>query len=238
VDSQPGERLSVPVRVRGVDQVHVWVYPVDLERLFVREQQVRAVEDISLAGIAPVLETEVDLPLNYGTLAEHSIELDLTNPGAYLILLRSQTVRASSLAIISDLQLDVIEDASGAVLHVSVSNREGAPQEGAEVYAAYPWSGAVVDDTTDLRGMVHLLSFNGSAHVLGRVGESYAVYRGGEIDAFANPSVLYTGWVAGLPDELMRGQAERAAEINDENVFNYRQDVLDNRRSTSNFELW
>ncbi len=236
VDAPPGRGLELPLRVRAVDEVDVWAYAVDLERLFLREKQIRAVEDIVLSGIPVELEATFELPMNFGALAEHTVDLDLREPGAYLVLVRSDTTLASTLAVVSDLQLDIVEDPAAASLHVGVTDRTGEPHEGALVRIAHPGAGATQSGETDLRGLVHLAGYNSNAHVLARVGDAYAVYRGGTDDRFAAPSQINTGWAHGAePGDLLRGQQGRMREMQQDNIQDYESNVFRNRRSMSNF---
>lgn len=237
VEGAPGTTLRLPLRVRGVESVRIWAYAVDLERLFLREKQIRAVEAISLAGIDPVIELEQALPLNYGTLADQHVDLELPGVGAYLVMVRSDTALASTLAIVTDLQIDIVEDPSARTLHVSVADAAGAPIDDALVRVARRGAATTESERSDLRGLVHLDGYGSDAHVLARVGDSYAVYRGGEVDTFAMPSQIYTGWRIAVGDGLLEGQAGRAQFINEANVMEYEENVLRNRRSVSNFDL-
>jgi tetratricopeptide (TPR) repeat protein len=237
VDAATGRGLTIPIRVRAVDSVEVWAYAVDLERLFLRENQVRAVENILLSGIPPIVEESFDLPMNFGALAEHEISLPLREAGAYLVLVRSETTLASTLAIVSDLQLDIVEDPRANALHIGVTDRNGQPLEGATVRVAYP-GGTPMTAETDLRGLVAHNGFNATAHVLARAGEQYAVYRGGEDSGFDAPSQINTGWGhAPAPASLMEGQQMRMQEVQESNIIEYEQNVFRNRRSISNFDL-
>jgi tetratricopeptide (TPR) repeat protein len=237
VEGAPGSNLRLPLRVRGVESVRIWAYAVDLERLFLREKQIRAVEAISLAGIDPVIELEQALPLNYGTLADQHVDLELPGVGAYLVMVRSDTALASTLAIVTDLQIDIVEDPSARTLHVSVADAAGAPIDDALVRVARRGAATTESERSDLRGLVHLNGYGSDAHVLARVGDSYAVYRGGEVDTFAMPSQIYTGWRIAVGDGLLEGQSGRAQFINEANVMEYEESVLRNRRSVSNFDL-
>ena len=262
VTTEPGKGLELPLRVRGVDQLRGWVYAVDLERLFLREKQIRAVEDISLAGIKPVLDFDVKLGAVYGNLADHPLRLDLKKPGAYLVLLRGPTVRASTLAIVSDLKMDIVEDMGSNSLHVSVSKlNDSTPQEGALVRFAHPGAAQTESSKSDLRGMVKLNGYNRSTHVLAKVGDAYAVYRGTEPDLYAMPSQIQTGharrpskrrrnrqqnfdsfdmeapMASPASEGLLQGQKQRALEMQNDNIMMYEQKVLRNRRSESNFLL-
>ncbi|MBN1945561.1 MAG: tetratricopeptide repeat protein [Bradymonadales bacterium] len=241
VEGAPGPTLDLPIRVRDVEQLQMWVYEVDLERLFLREKQVRAVEDISLAGIEPVLEREIELPANHGTLAEHTVQLDLPRPGAYLVLLRGPTVRASSLAIVTDLRLDIVEDLGSGSLQIWVTDRRGRPQQGARIRAAMPYAGYTTSQVTDLRGLARLQGYGQDAHILAQAGDTYAVYRGAEQDGYALPSQIYTSGYAAAPldfeDSLIEGQMRRAIDLQMDNEAVYEQNVLRNRRQESNFEL-
>ena len=236
VQAPPTGRVELPLRVRGVDEVSVWAYRVDLERLFVREGQIQAIGDVSLAGIEPAIELQTDLPVNYGSLAEHEIALDLPETGAYLVLARSESARASSLVIVSQLQMDIVQDRSNGSLRVAVTDRDGAPSEGAVVRAA--GSGRTEKEATDLRGVALLSGYDHNAHVVARVGDSYAVYRGVTVDRFAAPTDVHTGVAyVDFDDGLIDGASMRAQELRLDNAAMYEQNVWGNRRSTSNFEL-
>lgn len=240
VQGLPGEGIELPLRSRGVEHVQMWAYQVDLERLFLREKQVRAVSDISLAGIEPALEAEIDVPIGYGSLVDHQVELALYDPGAYLVLLRSDTALTSSLVIVSDIHLDIVQDPYSYVLHVAVLDSDGAPIDGATVRFSDRYADTTDSETTDLRGLVHLTGRGAETHILARVDDSYAVYRGGEIDRFAMPSEIDTGWgYAEVPiDWMLEGQLNRNALIQEDNLYIYDAQVFGNRRDTSNFELW
>ena len=236
VEGRPEQDIVLPIKVRGVNQITVWAYPVDLEQMFLRERQIQASDNVALAGIEPALHMEHELPLNYGSLAEHSVSLDLPEQGAYLVLVSSETARTSSLVVVSELQIDLVEDPATSVLRVSVTDQRGVPQEAATVRVAS--RGSVSSEQTDLRGIAHIYG-DRTTHVVARVGDSFAVYRGAEIDSYAMPSQVYSGAVVGgrFDDALFGGTNDRVQELIEDNEMSYQHNVWGNRRSVSNFEL-
>jgi len=236
VEGRPEQDIVLPIRVRGINEISVWAYPVDLEQMFLRERQIQASDNVALAGIEPALHTEYELPLNYGSLAEHSVSLDLPEQGAYLVLVSSETARTSSLVVVSELQIDLVEDPATSVLRVSVTDQQGVPQEDATVRVAS--NGSLSSEQTDLRGIAHIYGSR-TTHVVARVGDSFAVYRGAEVDTYAMPSQVYSGAVVGgrFDDALFGNTNQRVQGLIEDNGMSYQNNVWGNRRSVSNFEL-
>src|SRR5690606_15882096 len=111
-DDEPREGPTVPLESRNIKEAAVTVYPVDLMRLYLTRRTLDGIAGIDLAGITPLVETTV--PLGDGSDIEGRetpILLPLESEGAYLVMVRGDDRYASGIALVSPLELDVLEEA-------------------------------------------------------------------------------------------------------------------------------
>jgi hypothetical protein len=179
--ARPGAKVVVPLTYRNVAQAEVSVYPVDLMTLYLREKTLARVAGIELSGISSTLRRTVELSQDAQLRArEKQVELDLQKPGAYLVIARGGEQHASGLVLVTDLELDVREDAAFGKLRIQVLRQgEGGYVRGADVKVVGSASQRIVSGKTDPRGLFVAEGVAGTSTVIARLGErEYAFFRG------------------------------------------------------------
>ncbi|MCA9000500.1 MAG: hypothetical protein KDB61_01160, partial [Planctomycetes bacterium] len=176
----PGEQVKLRLTHRNLDRAELLVYPVDLMTLYLREKDLSRVTQVNLAGVSPKFRGTLDIT-DVGTLRKKSIDtsLPLTEPGAYLVLVRGGSIHASSLVLVSDLELDVEEFSDGGV-RVQVSGfQEDAFLKDVDIRVLGSENGKFSIGKTDLRGLFSAEDVQGRATVIARKGDNhYAFHRG------------------------------------------------------------
>ncbi len=182
---RPGEKAKLELVHRNVAEAEVLVYPVDLMTLYLREKNLSRVTAVNLAGIAPKVRRALELGRVDGdTAAKHAIELQLDEPGAYLVICRADERHASGLVLVSKLELDVKEDVQSGRVRVQVSERDAAGKpsrfvRNADVRVIGSLNPEFVMGSTDPRGLFAAEGIWGASTVIARAGErSFAFHRG------------------------------------------------------------
>lgn len=187
----PGEQVQLEITWRNVEVAKLLVYRVDLMTLYLREKDLSRVAAVNLAGIAPTLETSVELG-GGRDLLERTLKtpLDLPGPGAYLVLARAGETFASGLVLVSDLELDVIEDpGSGRVRVEAQSTSEHHFLRDVDVRVVGSGNGRVTSGQTDPRGLFVADGVIGRATIIARLGkDQYAFHRGEALLAQVQPT--------------------------------------------------
>ena len=177
----PGTNPEIKLTWRNLEEATILVYKVDLMTLYLREKDLSQVASVNLAGIAPTLETQVELG-GGRDLRDRSLTttLELADPGAYLVLARAGETFASGLVLVSDLEVDVVEDAlDGRVRVEAQSRQQGRFLRDVDVRIVGSEDGQVILGSTDPRGLYVTDGVAGRATVIARLGEDhYAFHRG------------------------------------------------------------
>ncbi|MDG1498491.1 MAG: tetratricopeptide repeat protein [Planctomycetota bacterium] len=177
----PGRRVAVPLDFKGVDEVELLLYPVDLMTLYLREGDLKSVAQVNLAGIAPAFRKSYDLAPELGLGLSHiELELDSLETGAYLAMARAEGLFASGLVLVTDLALLVNEDTRLGQVRAQVT-RDGSWSfvEGVDIRVVGSGDGAFQAGKTDKRGLFVSKGVVGEATVIARFGErEYAFHRG------------------------------------------------------------
>ncbi len=198
IDQQPGIRLianlqedliprpeplgaSVDLEYRNIEEAEIKVYPVDLMRLYLTRRNLDGVAGIDLSGITPLIETTVSL--GEGTDfddQERSIPLPLKKEGAYLVMVRGDTLYASGIALVSPLELDVLEEPEAGRIRVTVRDTEtGDLLPDVQVRVIGSGNNQFFSGETDLRGVFVAEGVTGQVTAVARrETDQYAFYRG------------------------------------------------------------
>ncbi|MDA1263953.1 MAG: hypothetical protein O2816_02605, partial [Planctomycetota bacterium] len=178
--ARPGQAISLEMEVQNVHEVELLVYAVDLMTLYLREKDLSQVTAVNLAGIAPTLATTIAIDEGRDLRErEATAELALTEPGAYLVIARSGGLHASGLVLVTDLELEVVEDAvSGRVRVQALDRGDGRYLRDVDVRVVGSASGSFVNGETDPRGLFLADGVAGMATVVARQGDHYAFHRG------------------------------------------------------------
>ncbi|MBK7875258.1 MAG: hypothetical protein IPJ77_05840 [Planctomycetes bacterium] len=179
--ARPGAKVEVALSHRNVARAEVLVYPVDLMTLYLREKTLANVAGIELAGISPTLRRTVEFQQDAQLrMREERVELALADPGAYLVIARGDEQHATGLVLVSDLEMEVREDADAGRLRIQVQRHSDARfVRGADVKVVGSSSRSIVAGKTDPRGSFQADGVAGTSTVIARLGErEYAFFRG------------------------------------------------------------
>jgi len=179
--AKPGETVHLALRSKNVAEVELAIYPVDLMTLYLREGDLSKVAQVDLSGIAPEIARTLALDgANALREVEQKLDLALPKTGAYLVIARGGELFASGLVLVSELELDVSEDAArGGVRVQVVDGRDGKYVREVDVRVVGSADKKIQRAKTDLRGMASLDQVHGLATVIARASDNrYAFYRG------------------------------------------------------------
>lgn len=179
---KPGEQVSLKVKHRNVASIHIQAYKVDLMKLYLREKSLSNMTQVHLAGIEPTLVKEI--PLKDAARYENhelSVDLDIKDEGAYLVICRAENLYASGLALVTPLSIEVQEEAESGRVRVNLIDdvKEERPA-GVHVKAVGSGGdGEIRSGETDLRGVFVADGLVGEVTVIARDADArYAFYRG------------------------------------------------------------
>lgn len=226
--ARPGEPIAFELEYKNLEEVELLVYSVDLMTLYLREQNLSNITQVNLAGISPTLRQVVSLERTTNARsAKHTVQLELVNAGAYLVICRGEDRFSSGLVLVSDLELEVDEDPRSGRLRVQVLDvASGSYLRDVDVRVVGSSDGAFQSGETDPRGLFIADNVKGLATVIARSGDrQYAFHRGSQPlgartdqpgqsqsdgvpypQSALNPSFFSN--VIGLNDENFRGQQE------------------------------
>ncbi len=186
--AQPGEAPVLTLHHKNLERVEILVYKVDLMTLYLREKNLTNVTSINLAGISPTLRQTVELRSG-NTLREEQTEarLDLTDPGAYLVICRGMSLHTSGLVLITQLELDVHADQQSGRIRVQATSTEDQRYlHEVDVRVIGSGNNSFTSGETDPRGIFVADGVRGAATVIAKHGEShYAFHRGTQLLAQA-----------------------------------------------------
>jgi hypothetical protein len=180
-EDNPADEPSVSLRSRNIKEAAVTVYPVDLMRLYLTRRSLDGIAGIDLAGITPLVETTV--PLSEGIdfdARSTEIPLPVESEGAYLVMIRGDDRYASGIALVSPLELDVLEENAAGRVRVTVRLAEtGEFLPGVQVRVIGSGNERFFSGETDLRGVFVAEGVRGQVTAVARRdGDQYAFYRG------------------------------------------------------------
>ncbi|MGC9326967.1 MAG: tetratricopeptide repeat protein, partial [Candidatus Hinthialibacter sp.] len=97
---------KVHISVRNIEQLTFKLHPLDLQTYFQSKHRIRDVEDLDVNLIAPDKIWDVT-PDNYRPcqLLSQDIEIPVEGPGAWVVQVKSKTLEAAALLIVSDLAI-------------------------------------------------------------------------------------------------------------------------------------
>ncbi|MDF1836249.1 MAG: MG2 domain-containing protein [Planctomycetota bacterium] len=225
----PGETVQFTLTHRNVEQAEMLVYPVDLMTLYLREKDLSRVTQVNLAGVSPKYRGALDLPSGASLRSQElQTTLPLTEPGAYLVILRGGSLHASSLVLISDIELDVDEFTNGQVRVQVSSHKDDAFLKDVDVRVLGSDDGEFSIGKTDLRGLFSADSVRGKATIIARMGHNhYAFHRGTQSLSLERRRNKDSGMQTANPD-----QAFFFSNVNRMNGVNF-----DNRAQTLDQEI-
>ena len=205
---RPGETAMVPLHFRNLEEVELLVYPVDLMTLYLRERSLSGITEVNLAGIHPLVERTVTLE-DDGSMRTQDVEvaLDLPESGAYLVICRANSLHASGMVLVSDMELEVAAaPAQGSVRVQAIDRGDGSYLGDVDIRVIGDHDGRLVRGRTDRRGLFSSHDVHGAATVIARFGpRDYAFYRGSPSIQVAFASDLLPVQSAGM--EMLGSEA-------------------------------
>lgn len=175
---KPGESSKIEIALRNLKSVDLAVYKVDLMRLYLMRKSLSDMGKVQLFGIAPVHQRTLELSSGEDFEDhEQSVELPLSEAGAYLVLARSGELTSSGLLLRTDLEIEAQELVGQGRIRVNVKQADRFLAR-ATVKVVGDRDGKIRTGKTDQRGVFIADALQGRATVLARVGDSYAFYRG------------------------------------------------------------
>jgi tetratricopeptide (TPR) repeat protein len=178
---EPPAKPGIGLDFRNIAQVDVKVYPVDLMQLYLTRRNLNGISGIDLAGITPLVEKAVTL----GSGADYddqsrTIELPLTKEGAYLAMIRGESLYASGIVLVSPLEIETLEDPAGGRVRITLRDaRTKNLLPKVEVKVIGSDNPQFISGTTDLRGVFVAEGVRGMVTAVARKGDlEYAFYRG------------------------------------------------------------
>ncbi|WP_145266692.1 tetratricopeptide repeat protein [Tautonia plasticadhaerens] len=199
--ARPAEGPTVPLESRNIEEAAVTVYPVDLMRLYLTRRNLDDIAGIDLAGISPLVETAVSLGDGSDFDAKETpVPLPIESEGAYLVMVRGDGRYASGIALVSPLELDVLEEPDAGRVRVTVRLAEtGELVPGVQVRVIGTEDERFVSGETDLRGVFVADGIRGQVTAVARRdADQYAFYRG-------------TGYVGAPPEAPRTPEASQVA---------------------------
>jgi hypothetical protein len=178
---QPGESVQVELRHKGLEEVEMLVYKVDLLTLYLREKNLSEITQVNLSGISPTLQTEISLEESEDRReSKDMITMELTEPGAYLVIARGGELFASGLVLVSNLDLEITEESGSSRVRVqALDAANGTYVRGVDVRVIGSSNQRFTRGLTDPRGLFVADGVMGSATVVAKLGKDhYAFHRG------------------------------------------------------------
>ena len=179
-------------------------------KLYLLEKNLSTITSVNLAGIKPALVSTVALGDGKDYIDKaRTVDLDLEEEGAYLIICRGDQLFTSGLVLVTPMRIEVQEDPPAGRLRVNIVNaltREYVKRVHVKVIgSANP---AFVSGETDLRGVFVADGINGIATATARdTANRYAFHRG--TLALGNPPPPPISQAAAKPAQ--RKQAKKAS---------------------------
>ncbi len=180
-DTPSGIDPTITLTHRNVGRVGVTVYPVDLQRLYLTRRNLDRIAGIDLAGITPLVKTELDLGDDLRIdEATTEISLPIEEEGAYLVMVRGGALDASGIVLVSPLEIQVLEEPGAGRVRLTVRDvRTDRPASRVQVKVIGSNDLEFRSGVTDLRGVYTAEGLNGVVSAVARRGtDQYAFYRG------------------------------------------------------------
>jgi len=113
-----GEKATLDIKFRNIEEAQFQIYRVDLMQLYLREKNLSNISEINLAGINPKYNLK-----DYQEV-EKQIQLPITDDGAYLVICRGDYLYTSGLILITPLKMEVQEYPESKSVRVNISDKK------------------------------------------------------------------------------------------------------------------
>jgi alpha-2-macroglobulin len=180
---RPNEPAKVELTFRNIPSVDFKVYRIDLMKFSLLKRNLGGITQINLAGIRPSHEETIELGdgKDYRD-RKQNLTLNIKEEGAYLVVVRGESLHASGLVLISPLAVEVAEECTAGRVRVTVKDVV-ADKYLAQVQAKVIGSrnGEFVSGMSDLRGVFIADGIKGKSTVIAQASDGrYAFFRGSE----------------------------------------------------------
>lgn len=177
------QALEIPLERKALEsqrgEVEVTLYPVDLRLLYLKKRGFGTLSSVELAGLPATSRSRVK-PVADKARGTELVSLGKPAPGAYLVIVREGDLLARSLAIVSDITIDVVEIAGGARAHV-VDRLTRKPIPDVVLTFVGSESAEFVTRKSDLRGIAEANGLRGSLAVIAQREKQFAYYQGATV---------------------------------------------------------
>jgi tetratricopeptide (TPR) repeat protein len=178
---KPGAAAEVELKYRNVARCDTRVYRIDLMKFSLLKRDLAGITEINLAGIRPYHEADVELGdgKDYADKTK-KLTLPLKEEGAYLVVCRGENLHASGLVLVSQLVLEVQEEATSGRVRATVKDvlKDRYASE-VHVKVIGTRNPDFVSGATDLRGVFVADTIQGTSTVIAQAeGDRYAFFRG------------------------------------------------------------
>ena len=176
----PGDRGEIEVKFRNIDEADLRIYKIDLMKFYLMRKNLTDISRINLAGIKPLHTETLKFKYKLPYIEESKqVKLPAKDPGAYLVVVKSQEADTSGIVLIGNLDLQVEEDPQSARVRVTVlDDKTGVYENNVHVKVIGSRDSKFRSGETDLRGIFIADNVNGTATVIARKGEEYSFHRG------------------------------------------------------------
>jgi len=178
---RPNEPAKVELTFRNIPSVDFKVYRIDLMKFSLLKRNLGGITQINLAGIRPSHEETIKLGdgKDYRD-RKQNLTLNIKEEGAYLVVVRGESLHASGLVLISPLAVEVAEECSAGRVRVTVKDivaDKYVSQVQAKVIGSR--NGEFVSGMSDLRGVFIADGIKGKSTVIAQASDGrYAFFRG------------------------------------------------------------
>jgi uncharacterized protein YfaS (alpha-2-macroglobulin family)/tetratricopeptide (TPR) repeat protein len=178
---RPKDPAKVELTFRNIPSVDFKVYRIDLMKFSLLKRNLGGITQINLAGIRPSHEETIKLGdgKDYRD-RKQNLTLNIKEEGAYLVVVRGESLHASGLVLISPLTVEVAEECGAGRVRVTVKDVV-ADKYLAQVQAKVIGSrnGEFVSGMSDLRGVFIADGIKGKSTVIAQADDGrYAFFRG------------------------------------------------------------
>lgn len=178
---RPNEAAKVELTFRNIPSVDFKVYRIDLMKFSLLKRNLGGITQINLAGIRPSHEETIKLGdgKDYRD-RKQNLSLNIREEGAYLVVVRGESLHASGLVLISPLTVEVAEECAAGRVRVTVKDviaDKYLSQVQAKVIGSR--NGEFVSGMSDLRGVFIADGIKGKSTVIAQASDGrYAFFRG------------------------------------------------------------
>jgi tetratricopeptide (TPR) repeat protein len=170
------EEPAVEMQARGVSEVEIKLYEIDLRRLYVRAGGKVDLAGIEVAGFRAALEKTVRLARPASSARRRQVvPLEIEKPAAYYLTARAGSFSTTGLVLRSDYTIELQADGTAARSYVSDARANAAAPDVLVTFIARTSPPRIETLRTDLRGIAEVPGMNGPLSVVAQKGRMVAL---------------------------------------------------------------